>query len=160
VANYREAYGLFAATGILFNHESPLRPERFVTQKIVRAAIRIANGSQERLKLGNLDIHRDWGWAPDYVDAMWRILQCEEPDDFVIATGIMHSLKVFVERAFAAVGLHAWDHVDTDSGLFRPSDIGKSVGNPKKSSRVLNWKAKSNFDQIINNLLKDTHKEI
>jgi GDPmannose 4,6-dehydratase len=158
VANYREAYGLFAATGILFNHESPLRPERFVTQKIIKAAVRIANGSKERLKLGNLDIHRDWGWAPDYVDAMWRILQCKEPEDFVIATGKMHSLKVFVEKAFATVGLYAWDHVDTDAGLFRPSDIGESVGNPEKSSNLLNWKAKLDFDQLINNLIKDISK--
>ncbi len=149
VANYREAYGLFASTGILFNHESPLRPERFVTMKIISAVVRIANGSRERLKLGNLDIHRDWGWAPDYVDAMWRILQQESPEDFVIATGRMHSLKEFVENAFACVGLSAWDHVDVDPSLLRPSDIAVSVGNPEKAKRLLKWEATENLERII-----------
>ena len=154
VANYREAYNLFAATGILFNHESPLRPERFVTQKIVKAAARIANGSKERLKLGNLDIYRDWGWAPDYVDAMWRILQHEKPEDFVIATGEMHSLKEFVEKVFSTLGLHAWDHVDSDAELLRPSDILESVGNPKKACELLNWRSVNTFSEVINRLLK------
>ena len=103
VANYREAYGLFACSGILFNHESPLRPERFVTQKIVRAACRIAAGSKERLTLGRLDIQRDWGWAPEYVEAMWKMLQQPQPEDFVIATGETHALQDFVAEAFAAV---------------------------------------------------------
>lgn len=152
VANYREAYGLFAATGILFNHESPLRPERFVIQKIVKAAIRIAKGSQERLKLGNLDIHRDWGWAPDYVEAMWRILQHEDPEDFVIATGVKHSLRQFLEKAFAELGLDAWDHVDTDPMLLRPSDIKESVGNAEKAGRLLEWKADIKIDNLIANL--------
>jgi GDPmannose 4,6-dehydratase len=153
VANYREAYGLFAATGILFNHESPLRPERFVTQKIIKAAVRIANGSKERLKLGNLDIHRDWGWAPDYVDAMWRILQVEQADDFVIATGEMHSLNEFLEKAFEVVGLNAWDHVDEDPSLLRPSDIKKSVGNPGKANENIGWHPKIKFESIINQLV-------
>jgi GDPmannose 4,6-dehydratase len=153
VANYREAYGLFAATGILFNHESPLRPERFVTQKIIKAAVRIANGSKERLKLGNLDIHRDWGWAPDYVDAMWRILQVDKADDFVIATGEMHSLNEFLEKAFEAVGLNAWDHVDADPSLLRPSDIKKSVGNPVKANENIGWHPKIKFELIINQLI-------
>jgi len=154
VKTYRESYGLFAATGILFNHESPLRPERFVTQKIVKAAVRIANGSVERLKLGNLDIYRDWGWAPEYVDAMWRILQQEMPEDFVIATGEMHSLKEFVEKAFERIGIQAWYHVDSDAGLLRPSDIAESVGNPEKAHRLLGWKATVNFSSLINNLVK------
>ena len=153
VANYREAYGLYAATGILFNHESPFRPERFVTQKIVKAAVRIANGSKERLKLGNLEIYRDWGWAPDYVDAMWRILQQETPEDFVIATGIKLSLKEFVEMVFNTVGLNAWDHTDSDSKLLRPSDIFCSQGDPKKAEKILGWKAKTNVQKIISNLV-------
>ena len=99
-ANYREAYGLFACTGILFNHESPLRPERFVTQKIISTAVRIAAGSKERLKLGDLSIHRDWGWAPEYVEAMWKMLQYEKPEDFIVATGRMHSLEKFVQKKF------------------------------------------------------------
>ena len=107
VANYREAYGLFAATGVLFNHESPLRPSRFVTRKIVSTAVRIANGSKERLQLGNVDVHRDWGWAPEYVEAMWRILQHDQAEDFVIATGQMHSLSQFVDQVFAVLGLAA-----------------------------------------------------
>jgi GDPmannose 4,6-dehydratase len=155
VANYREAYNLFAATGILFNHESPLRPERFVTQKIVKAAVRIANGSKERLKLGNLDIYRDWGWAPDYVDAMWRILQHEKPEDFVIATGEMHSLGEFVEKVFSTLGLHAWDHVDSDPELLRPSDILESVGCPKKANLNLGWNASIELDSIIQRLIKE-----
>lgn len=149
VKSYRETYGLFAATGILFNHESPLRPEQFVTQKIVKAAVRIANGSKERLKLGNLDIYRDWGWAPDYVDAMWRILQQEKPEDFVIATGEMHSLKEFVEKVFSTLGLHALDHVDSDPRLLRPSDIFGSVGNPEKAINKLDWKSKVDFYNLI-----------
>jgi len=156
VANYREAYGLFAATGILFNHESPLRHERFVTQKVIKAIVRIANGSKESLKLGNLDIHRDWGWAPEYVEAMWRILQHDGPEDFVIATGEMHSLKEFVEKAFEAVGLHAWDHVDSDPGLLRPSDILRSVGNPEKAQKILRWKAEMKFNNIIDSLLESS----
>lgn len=152
VKSYRETYGLFVATGILFNHESPLRPERFVTQKIVQAAGRIANGSKERLKLGNLEIYRDWGWAPQYVDAMRRILQREQPEDFIIATGKMHSLKEFVEHAFQSYGLHAWDHVDSDPGLIRPSDIAESVGEPRKANNFLIWKASIEFKDIIQKL--------
>jgi GDPmannose 4,6-dehydratase len=104
VANYREGYKLFACNGVLFNHESPLRPERFVTRKITRAVHRIARGSSERLKLGNLTVRRDWGWAPEYVDAMWRMLQQEKPDDYVVATGETHSVREFVEAAFGHVG--------------------------------------------------------
>jgi GDPmannose 4,6-dehydratase len=154
VANYREAYGLFACTGILFNHESPLRPTRFVTRKIVTAAVRIANGSKEKLKLGNLNIHRDWGWAPDYVDVMWRILQQPTPNDFVVATGNMNSLKKFVETAFAGLGLDWKDHVETDDTLLRPSDIEWSVGHPQKARKLLNWEASVNFKAVIAKLIE------
>jgi len=160
VANYREAYGLFAATGILFNHESPLRPERFVTQKIVRAAVRIANGSKERLKLGNLEIYRDWGWAPDYVDAMWRILQQEEPEDFVIATGEKHSLKDFLKKSFEVLGLDALEYVDSDVGLLRPLDIAESVGCREKANRYLGWNATIGFDKIIESLIIKTPENL
>jgi GDPmannose 4,6-dehydratase len=153
VANYREAYGLFAATGILFNHESPLRPAHFVTQKIVSTAVRIANGSHERLALGNIDITRDWGWAPEYVEAMWRILQHGKPDDFVVATGQSHSLREFVDRTFAAVELRADEHVDADPGLARPTDITASAANPTKARAVLGWQATSDLDAIIYSLV-------
>jgi len=154
VANYREAYGLFAATGILFNHESPLRPSRFVTRKIVSTAVRIANGSKERLQLGNLDVHRDWGWAPEYVDAMWRILQRDQAEDFVIATGKMHSLAQFVDHVFVALGLDAKAYVDADSSLLRPLDIAQSVGNPEKAQQLLGWTARVGFDELVLKLVQ------
>jgi GDPmannose 4,6-dehydratase len=139
VANYREAYGLFACTGILFNHESPLRPERFVTKKIVCSAARIARGAKENLHLGNLNIHRDWGWAPEYVEAMWLTLQQNQPDDFVVATGETVSLEYFVEKSFAHFGLHWRDHVVSDSTLLRPSDIRYGHGDASKAHSVLGW---------------------
>lgn len=154
VANYREAYGLFAATGILFNHESPLRPPRFVTRKIVSTAVRIANGSNERLQLGNLDVHRDWGWAPEYVEAMWLILQHDQAEDFVIATGQMHSLSQFVYKVFALLELEVDEHVDVENSLLRPLDIAQSVGNPEKASRVLGWSARVKFDQLVMQLIE------
>ncbi|MFM6399750.1 MAG: GDP-mannose 4,6-dehydratase, partial [Planktothrix sp.] len=123
VANYREAYGLFACSGILFNHESPLRPERFVTQKIVKGAVDIAAGKQEKLYLGDISIQRDWGWAPEYVQAMYLMLQQQEPDDYVIATGETYSLEKFVEVAFSCVGLNWQNYVESDSNLLRPTDI-------------------------------------
>ena len=153
VANYREAYSLHACSGILFNHESPLRPQRFVTRKIVSTAVRIANGHDERLRLGNISIYRDWGWAPEYVDAMWRILQQGTPDDFVIATGRSHSLEQFVATVFAAVGLDWQNHVDVDPGLFRPSEIDQSVGNPGKAQRVLGWEATMTMPDIVAELV-------
>ena len=122
VTTYRESYGLFACSGILFNHESPLRPARFVTRKITSAAWRIGQGSRERLALGNLGVYRDWGWVPDYVEAMWAILQCDTADDFVIASGVSHSLEEFVAAAFAEVGLDWRDHVDLDDSLKRPAE--------------------------------------
>src|SRR5437588_2273662 len=141
VANYRESYGLFACSGLLFNHESPLRPSRFVTRKITAAAARIRAGSQERLALGNLSIRRDWGWAPDYVEVMWRMLQRDQPDDFVVASGVAYSLEQFVAAAFREVGLDWRDHVDYDASLVRSSEIMYSVGDPTKAAEVLGWRA-------------------
>jgi len=141
IANYREAYNLYASTGILFNHESPLRPERFVTQKIVRSACRIASGASEKLKLGNIEIARDWGWAPEYVEAMWMILQQENADDFVIATGETNRLEDFVAEVFRCLELDWHDHVESDASLLRPSEIMVSRANPEKSARLLGWKA-------------------
>lgn len=149
VANYREAYGLFACTGILFNHESPLRPERFVTQKLVRAAARIAKGSKEKLRVGNLDIHRDWGWAPEYVEAMWLMLQHEQPEDFVIATGKTVSLRYFVERAFAHFGLDWQQYVVSDAALLRPADIRFGAADPAKASRILGWRSTLDVDGVV-----------
>jgi len=149
VANYRDAYGLFACTGILFNHESPLRPERYVTRKIAMGAARIARGSTDKLHLGNIGICRDWGWAPDYVEAMWSMLQQPAPDDFVIATGEAHSLEEFVALAFAEVGLDWKAHVVSDPALLRPSDLETGRGNPAKAARVLGWKARHALKDVV-----------
>lgn len=151
--NYREAYGLFACSGFLFNHESPLRHERFVTRKITAAASRIARGSSERLKLGNLSIRRDWGWAPDYVEAMWLMLQQSLAQDFVVATGRANSLEDFVAASFDEVGLHWRDHVEQDSSLYRPTDITYSVGNPLKAKRELGWESKIGFREIVSRMM-------
>lgn len=152
-ANYREAYGLFACSGLLFNHELPLRHERFVTRKITAAAARIADGSGERLKLGNLSVQRDWGWAPDYVEAMWAMLQQSSPDDFVVASGEANRLEDFVEAAFAEVGLHWRDHVDQDIALHRPTDIAYSVGNPQKAKQELGWQPQVDFRGIVSRMM-------
>ena len=154
VANYREAYGLFACSGILFNHESPLRPERFVTQKVVRAARRIAAGSGERLRLGNLDIQRDWGWAPEYVEAMWRMLQHGEPRDFVIATGETRALRNFVAESFAAVGLDWKNHVETDPTLMRPTDIRISRADPSLALAQLGWQAETRMAEVVRRMVE------
>jgi len=156
VSSYREAYGLNAYNGILFNHESPFRPDRFVTMKIVAAAARIAAGSDEKLRLGNLDIERDWGWAPDYVDGMWRVLQQDNPGDFVLATGVSHKLEDFVGRAFELAGLDWRDHVEIDASLFRPYDIGVSRANPAKAAAMLGWTAGVTFEQMVKNLFDST----
>ena len=154
VGNYREAFGLHVSTGILFNHESPLRPQRFVTGKIVSTAVRIFRGSGETLHLGKIDLSRDWGWAPDYVEAMWLMLQQEVPDDYVIATGESHSIRDFVAATFAKLGLDWRDHVEVDPGLFRPSDIEFSCGDPSKAKRVLEWEAKHRFERVIQMLVE------
>jgi GDPmannose 4,6-dehydratase len=153
VRNYRDAYGLHATNGILFNHESPLRPVRFVTKKIVSTAVRIAQGSHEKLTLGNLNVQRDWGWAPEYVDAMWRILQHDTPDDFVICSGQSHSLKEFVDEVFSYLGLTIGDHLQIRKELYRPSDLSQSLGNPAKAKKSLGWKAKVTFKKLIEELV-------
>ncbi len=149
VSNYREAYGLFACTGILFNHESPLRPERFVTRKIIASACRIASGSKERLQLGNTTIQRDWGWAPEYVDAMWRMLQREKAEDFVIATGRSHALSEFAELAFRHFGLDWQNHTDIDPLIFRPTDIPYGCGDARKALLLTRWKAETDMAGVI-----------
>lgn len=149
ISNYRESYKMFACSGILFNHESPRRPERFVTQKIIQSASRIAAGSDEILLLGNLGIYRDWGWAPDYVEAMWMMLQTDQPIDYVIATGKTVSLEYFVDKAFAYFGLDWRAHVKTDPSLLRPSDIVHGAGDPFLAATNLGWKAKYDVDEVI-----------
>jgi GDPmannose 4,6-dehydratase len=155
IANYREAYSLYASTGILFNHESPLRPERFVTQKIVQSACRIAKGAKEKLKLGNIDIARDWGWAPEYVEAMWLILQQEKADDFVIATGETNTLENFVAEVFRCVGLDWRDHVETDPSLLRPSEIMVSRANAEKSASMLGWRATYRMKDVARMMVEE-----
>lgn len=141
VANYREAYHMYACSGILFNHESPLRPSRFVTSKIVKTACRIAKGSGEKLNLGNIDIQRDWGWAPEYVDAMWRMLQQSEPQDYVVATGKTSSLQDFIQVVFALLDLDMDVHLSHSSDFIRPTDINVSVADTRKAEKKLGWKA-------------------
>jgi len=155
LANYREAYDLFACSGILFNHESPLRPERFVTKKIVAAVCRIASGSKEKLHLGNVSISRDWGWAPEYVEAMWLMMQQDEPDDYVIATGETHKLEDFVIAAFANVGLDWQGHVVTDASLLRPTEILVGKGDPSKALKKLGWKARYNMHDVVKMMVED-----
>ncbi len=149
VANYREAYGIHACSGILFNHESPLRPERFVTQKIVASACRIANGSQEKLHLGDISIYRDWGWAPEYVEAMWLMLQQDRPDDYVIATGESRSLTEFIDHTFSCLDLDWREYVQTETALKRPSDILMSRANPSKAMNELGWCAHSKMNDVV-----------
>lgn len=148
-ANYREAYHLFACSGILFNHESPYRPQRFVTQKIVAGACDIARGRQQRLQLGNLQIQRDWGWAPEYVEAMWLMLQQERADDYVIATGHTYSLEAFAQAAFAGVGLDWADYVSSDASQMRPTDIMVGRANPAKALRQLGWQASLRMPDVV-----------
>jgi GDPmannose 4,6-dehydratase len=142
VDNYRQSYNIFACSGILFNHESPLRAERFVTQKIIAACCRIYSGSREKLHLGNIDIQRDWGWAPEYVEAMWQIMQQNRPDDYIIATGVTHKLKDFLNMAFSSLGLKWQQHVVIDKNLYRPEELTISRANPGKANNRLGWKAK------------------
>ncbi len=153
VDNYREAYGLLACTGLLFNHESPLRPTRFVTQKIIQAAKRISKGSGEKLMLGRLDISRDWGWAPEYIEAMWQMLQLEEPEDFVIATGVTSTLEDFTAKAFGVLALNWRDHVVQDQTLFRPTDLLLSRADPMKARLKLGWQAKVTAQQVVERMI-------
>jgi GDPmannose 4,6-dehydratase len=149
VRNYRDAYGVFACTGILFNHESSLRPERFVTQKIIRTVKRIASGSSEKLTLGRMDISRDWGWAPEFVEAMWLMLQQNKPSDYVIATGCSISLEDFVQAAFNQAGLDWKSYVVQDSKLLRPNDLKVSSADPRKALIDLGWKASTKGVQVV-----------
>lgn len=160
VANYREAYDLFACNGILFNHESPLRPERFVTKKIVKAACRISKGSSEKLSLGNIRIQRDWGWAPEYVQAMWLMLQQPKAEDFVIATGETKSLVDFIETAFNTVGLNWKDHVKKKSSLYRNTDISIGCANPKKAKEVLGWAASFRMKDVVRMMIEAENKTL
>jgi len=147
--NYRDSYGLFACNGILFNHESPRRGETFVTRKITRAATRIKAGLQRELRLGNLDAKRDWGFAGDYVDAMWRMLQQDDPDDYVVATGQTHSVREFLEATFAKLGLDWEKHVVIDSRYYRPSEVPLLLGDATKARSVLGWAPTYDFDGIV-----------
>lgn len=154
VKNYREAYNIFACNGILFNHESPRRGETFVTRKITRAAARIKLGLQKKLYLGNLDAKRDWGFAGDYVEVMWMMLQQDKPDDFVIATGETHSVREFVERVFEKLDLDYRRYVEIDERYFRPTEVDVLLGDSTKAQETLGWKPKTNFDQLINMMVK------
>lgn len=153
VENYRAAYNLYACTGILFNHESPLRPTRFVTQKIISTARRIASGSTEKLKLGRLDISRDWGWAPEYVEAMWLMLQQDVPEDYVIATGTTVTLQEFVAEVFRCLDLDWKDHVVVDAEFLRPTDLLVSRADPSKAERQLGWKARYKVADVVKGML-------
>ena len=147
--NYRESYDMFATNGILFNHESPRRGETFVTRKISRAVARIAAGTQKTLYLGNLDAKRDWGFAGDYVEGMWRMLQADQPDDFVIATGEAHTVRQFCELAFSHVGLDWEKYVQVDQRYFRPAEVDYLLGDPTKAQRVLGWKPALSFPELV-----------
>jgi len=147
--NYRESYNLFACSGILFNHESPRRGLEFVSRKISYGAACIKLGLSKELKLGNLNAHRDWGFAGDYVRAMWLMLQQDKPDDYVVATGESHSVRDFAEQAFAAVGLDYRDHVQTDSKLLRPAEVDTLVGDASKARQVLGWEPKVHFNDLV-----------
>ena len=147
--NYREAYGMFICNGILFNHESPRRGETFVSRKITRAVGRISQGLQEKLYLGNLDARRDWGYAGDYVEAMWLMLQQEKPDDYVIATGESHSVRDFLELAFAEAGLDWRDHVEIDPRYLRPTEVDALRGDASKAHTILGWQPRVSFPLLV-----------
>jgi GDPmannose 4,6-dehydratase len=147
--NYREAYGLFACNGILFNHESPRRGETFVTRKITRAATRIKLGLQEKLFLGNLDAKRDWGSAPDFVEAMWMMLQADAPDDYVVATGQTYSVKQFLEATFSKLDLEWQKYVEIDERYLRPSEVDVLLGDPSKAREKLGWKPRTSFEELV-----------
>ncbi len=146
--NYRESYDMFACNGILFNHESPRRGETFVTRKITRGVANIVAGNQDKLYLGNLDSKRDWGYAPEYVEGMWRMLQADKPDDYVLATGETHTVREFVEEAFAHVGLDWEKYVEIDARYFRPTEVDLLIGDPSKAEKELGWKPKTTFKEL------------
>jgi GDPmannose 4,6-dehydratase len=154
VASYREAFGLYACSGILFNHESPLRPRNFVTQKIIAAVGAISRGSMEMLPLGNIDVVRDWGWAPEYVHAMWLMLQQPTPDDFIIATGHSYSLRAFVEEAFKNIDRKTNSLVIQDGSLLRPNEILRSYADPGKIEKLLGWSASNKMPDVVRLMLE------
>ena len=160
VKNYREAYNLHASSGILFNHESPRRGFEFVTRKISYGVARIKKGLQKKLILGNMKAKRDWGHAKDYVDAMWLMLQQEKPNDFVIGTGIEHSVEDFAKKAFAHVGLNFNDYVVSDKKLFRPAEVDTLLANSSKAEKILKWKPKIPFDDLVINMVEHDLKQI
>jgi len=147
--NYRESYGIFACNGILFNHESPRRGETFVTRKVSRAVARLWAGLDDKVYLGNLEAKRDWGYAQEYVEAMWLMLQQEQPDDYVIATGESHSVKELVEEAFSYVGLNWRNYVEMDPRYFRPAEVDFLIGHPEKARKLLRWEAKTKFKGLV-----------
>jgi GDPmannose 4,6-dehydratase len=156
--NYREAYGMHASSGILFNHESPRRGETFVTRKITRGIARILAGKDKKLYLGNLAARRDWGYAPEYVEAMWHILQQEKPDDYVIATGETHSVQEFLEEAFKLVGIKDWKKfVEIDKRYFRPTEVNALQGDARKARKKFGWKPKTTFKELVRTML---HEEL
>lgn len=160
--NYRESYNMFACSGILFNHESPRRGLEFVTRKISNAVARISLGKQEKLQLGNMNAQRDWGYAGDYVEAMWLMLQQSEPDDYVIATGEAHSVKEFAQLAFATVGISDWEkHVDSNvSTHMRPAEVDHLIGDASKAQEKLGWKPKTTFKELVEMMVKaDVQRE-
>jgi GDPmannose 4,6-dehydratase len=154
VKNYRNAYNIFACNGILFNHESPRRGETFVTRKITRAATRIKLGLQDKLYLGNLDAKRDWGFAGDFVEAMWLMLQQDEPNDYVIATGETHSVREFVEKVFQKIGLDYEKCVEIDPKYFRPTEVDILLGDPTRAKKELGWEPKVGFDELIDMMIE------
>ena len=153
VQNYRDAYGIFATNGILFNHESPRRGETFVTRKITRAATQIKLGLRDKLYLGNLEAKRDWGFAGDFVEAMWLMLQQDKPDDYAIATGETHSVREFAEKVFSKLGLDYHEHVAVDPRYFRPTEVDVLLGDASKAKKALNWQPKVTFDQLIDMMI-------
>jgi len=157
--NYRESYGLHASNGILFNHESPRRGENFVTRKITRAIARIKAGLQDKLFMGNLEARRDWGYAKEYVEAMWLMLQQSEPDDYVVATGETHSVKDFLEQAFGQVGLDWEKHVEIDPKFYRPAEVDQLVGDATKAHKKLGWTPKTKFADLVR-LMVDTDVQL
>ncbi len=156
--NYREAYDMYACSGILFNHESPRRGENFVTRKITLAANHIAAGLQDKLFLGNLDARRDWGYAPDYVEAMWLILQQDKPDDFVIATNETHSIREFLDIAFGLLNLNWENHVEIDPTFFRPTEVNLLIGDYSKAKNQLQWKPSTSFEELIRIMINGDKK--
>jgi len=160
VINYREAYGMHATNGILFNHESPRRGETFVTRKITRAVARIEAGLQERLYLGNLDAVRDWGYAPEYVEGMWRMLQQDQPGDYVLATGTTWTVRDFVAASFGEVGLN-WEHyVEIDPAYYRPSEVDALIGDAGRAERVLGWKARTHTHELVRAMLAGDRQQL